>query len=157
MKEEITIPKALLGMILFGSVGTPCLILFCLSIYNLVDDFMSSPAIIEYERGALYGLGAGIVLLSVFSGFIVLLLYRKISPKAESRMSKGMALGLILIFTLPIVSGFILPSFIEAKGYQRCDKAERRASWPIYRTHIYTDNRQACERLIEEKQQAGRY
>ncbi|QMV13199.1 hypothetical protein [Vibrio spartinae] len=156
MKEETTTSQILIGLLISGSLALFSLIYFTFSLFNLVEHFIHPSTVIEYNRGAMYGIG-GIGLLSFFCGFLVLLFYRKLSPKAESRMGKGIIIGIILMFIFPLVSNFTVPSLIENSGYQRCEKAERRASWPIFRIHIYTDNRQVCEQLIEEKQQTGRY
>ncbi|WNJ96281.1 hypothetical protein RND59_04060 [Vibrio ruber] len=156
MKEETTISQILVGLLISGSLALFSLLYFGFSLFDLVNHFIHPSTVIEYNRGAMYGIG-GIGLLSFFCGFLVLLFYRKLSPKAESRMGKGIIIGIILMFIFPIVSNFTVPTFIENTGYQRCEKAESRVSWPIFRVHIYTDSQQICEQLIEEKKQAGRY
>ncbi|SHF38609.1 hypothetical protein [Vibrio gazogenes] len=157
MKNEITIPKALLGILLFGGIAVPCLVLFYLALHDLIDSLIHLPIVIEFRRGAMYGLGAGIVTLSVFLGFIVLLFHRRISVKAENRMGKGIVVGLVLTFMFPILAGFVIPKFIEDENYHRCEKAEPKYSWPIFRTHIYTDSQQDCDQLIREKIKNNEY
>ncbi|ASA56151.1 DUF1240 domain-containing protein [Vibrio gazogenes] len=151
MKEEVSISKLLLALLFFACFALFAFLAFGIALFQLIDNFIELPDVIEFDRGAMYGFGGGVGLSSFCIGFVILIFYRRISPKAESRIGKGIIYGLVLMFILPIFSSFTIPYLIESKGYIRCESAEYRPSWPIFRAHIYSDSQQVCKQLIEEK------
>ncbi|KUJ00846.1 hypothetical protein [Vibrio sp. MEBiC08052] len=150
MKEEVTIPKLLLALLFFLGFALFAFLAFGIALYQLIDSLIELPSVIEFDRGAMYGFGGGIGLSSFCVAFVILIFYRKISPAAESRIGKGIIYGLVLMFILPIVSGFTIPYLIKNHDYQRCEKAEYQPSWPIFRAHFYTDTSATCQQLVQE-------
>ncbi|SIO93503.1 hypothetical protein [Vibrio spartinae] len=151
----------ILNLIFVSLLSTALAIFGFVYFYSASNDLFHSinnlSPVIQYQRGAMYGLGGGISFSCLVITFSILIFYKKIPFKIEKKLMKIFFTGLVLMLVVPVLTGIIIPHIIEGKGYQRCEKAERRASWPIFRIHIYTDNRQVCEQLIEEKQQSGRY
>lgn len=135
----------LLALSIFAIIGFS---IFC---YHLADHFINNTSTITFDRGGTFGLGGGIGAVSLaMGGVIVGLLRKKLTEKIQKTLTFGMVIGIVIMLSLPIISSIAVSVYAYNKGYIDCDEAEKKNSWPIYRTNYYTKNETTCIELVEE-------
>lgn len=139
-----------IGRILIATITLGAPVWFFLTLFDMVHNISINSPTVVFERGAYYGLGAGIA-MGALAGMMMLETWLRKTPsdrtiKIFTRIAIG---GLALMFLLPFSAEYTTENHLLKKGYQYCDVPS--SSWPIYKDVIYTIDEKTCLKLLEEE------
>jgi hypothetical protein len=124
---------------------------FIVSSYNTLHSVFYGEEVVLFSKGAMYSLGAGIILLLL----TLLGVYQNIkkidlSIAQTKWATRIFILATVSMFIFPIVAHFTVSKLTAKKGYFECK--EMNYQWLLYKKLVYTTNEHACEALIQEKE-----
>ena len=124
---------------------------FFISAVGLISQFRIENPVVAFDKGSMYMLGCGLVLLSLTIGGMMQGIFGlELTPKNETLFSRGMVVGLILMFAFPHMTHYLVDRYAHKKHYSVCDDATYR--WRLYSKFYYTESKTACEKLVSEKE-----
>ncbi len=123
---------------------------FVLNFSQLIEQFVSNASLIEFNKGAFYGLGSGIGL----GGITYALVHQNIlkfslDNRFFNMMPAVMVFGVFISLLLPPIAHYSLEYILENRGYMICDLDSYQ--WRMYRTFYYVSDVDTCTNLIESK------
>ncbi|SHH92299.1 hypothetical protein VA7868_00915 [Vibrio aerogenes CECT 7868] len=146
VKSEVSLTKRVLGSLFFLSLAMISLIIFCYTLYHLIESMINHQPVIVFSQSPMYFLGCIPVM---FIGFFVVLFSNKINFSSKVFSIKIAGFFLVISFIFPQIMDYIVSSYIKDNHYLYCKKAsEHRAR---YSKKIYTIDKQVCESEIEKR------
>ena len=137
---------ALFLVLTLGSVAW-----FFISAVGLISQFRIENPVVAFDKGSMYMLGCGLVLLSLTIGGMMQGIFGlELTPKKATLFSRGIVVGLILTFAFPHMTHYLVDRYAHKKHYSVCDDATYR--WRLYSKFYYTESKTACEKLVSEKE-----
>ena len=124
---------------------------FFISAVGLISQFRIENPVVGFDKGSMYMLGCGLVLLSLTIGGMMQGIFGlELTPKKATLFSRGIVVGLILTFAFPHMTHYVVDIYAYKKHYSVCDDATRRRR--LYSKFYYTESKAACEKLVSEKE-----
>ena len=124
---------------------------FTVSIVGFISQFIVNDSVIEFDKGAMYMLGAGLSCLLLTAGGIVQgLLGKTLTPKMLSLFTRGIVGSLILMFGFPQLTHYVVANYAQQRNYSVCSDATYR--WLLYSKFYYTKNKLSCDELVRKKE-----
>jgi len=124
---------------------------FVVSIIGLAFQFRMNDAVVGFDKGSMYMLGAGLgLLLLTIGGVMQGLIGKELTPKQEALFAKGLISSLILMVTFPQLTHYIVANYAQKQNYIVCKNATYR--WLLYSKIYYVKNETACIELVNEKE-----
>jgi hypothetical protein len=141
----------LVGCLLFSLMFLWSFWWFALNFSQLIEQFTSNASLIEFNKGAFYGLGAGIGLAVATYGMVHqnILKFSLDSRFFTKTIPAVMVSGVFISFLLPPIAHYSLEYILENRGYMICDLDSHQ--WRMYRTFYYVSDVDTCTNLIESK------
>ncbi|VAW86540.1 hypothetical protein MNBD_GAMMA17-2279 [hydrothermal vent metagenome] len=149
-KDAPSIMVKLTSFLFFIFFTVACYLWFIVSSYDTFNSLFSEKLVVDFSKGAMYALGAGIAsLLIVFIAAYQSIKKCELSKKQEGIVVKALILSIILMFVFPIIAHFSVNKMTVAKGYYECE--EMSYQWLLYRKIVYVKNDVVCSNLIRDK------
>lgn len=121
---------------------------FIVSSYGTLRSVFFGDKVVYFSKGAMYSLGAGIVLLLL----ILLGIYQNIKKSDLSKAQEKCAtrvfmLATAMMFVFPIAAHFSVSKLTAHRGYFECEEVKYK--WLLYEKIVYVTSQSACESLIK--------
>jgi len=127
----------------FGIIGLGALYIAANTTIFLIVDIYNFQENIEFNKGAFYLYGVGLILLIFVVGIIYTnYLKKNISNHTNKIIVKVVLVCLIVTFLLPQIVHYATANYLENHGYQVCEV--RSKQWLHVRTIVYS-NLVACD------------
>jgi hypothetical protein len=121
---------------------------FIASSYGTLHSLFYGSEVVYFSKGAMYSLGAGIVLLLL----TLLGVYQNVKKtdlsKSQTKLAtKIFVLSAVVMFVFPIVAHFSVNSIATKKGYFECK--EMGYQWLLYKKIVYVNSQVVCTSLAK--------
>lgn len=121
----------------FGIIGLGALYIAVDTTILLITGIYNSQDNIEFNKGALYLYGVGLILLIFVVGIIYTnYLKRSISNHTNKIIGKVVLVCLIITFLLPQIIHYATANYLENRGYQVCEARSKK--WLHVQTIVYS-------------------
>ena len=121
----------------FGIIGIGALYIAVDATISLITGIYNFQDNIEFNKGALYLYGVGLILLIFVVGIIYTnYLKKNISSHANKIIGKAVLVFLLITFFLPQIVHYTTANYLENRGYQVCEA--RSKQWLHVRTIVYS-------------------
>jgi len=122
---------------------------FIASSYGTLHSLFYGNEVVYFSKGAMYSLGAGIVLLLL----TLLGVYQNVKKtdlsKAQSKLAtKVFVLSTVTMFVFPVVAHFSVNNLATKYGYFECK--EMSYQWLLYKKIVYVNSQAACTNLAKD-------
>ncbi|WP_219701563.1 hypothetical protein [Marinomonas lutimaris] len=127
--------------------------------YMLISQIWSHSPVMTYDRGSIFGFGAGLGLL-----FLTLLMFTKgflgdsIANRFFPIFKYGLIFSFFCIIFMPFITDHMISNHVNKLGYVNCQSAKVKGTWSIYDTSYYTETSDRClsftKEINEERDQA---
>ena len=137
---------ALFLVLAFGALAW-----FFISAAGLISQFLIENPVVGFDKGSMYMLGGGLgLLLFAIGGMMQGVFGLELTPKKTTFFSRGLLVSIVLMFTFPHMTHYVVDIYAYKKHYSVCDDATRRRR--LYSKFYYTESKAACEKLVSEKE-----
>ncbi len=138
------------GLTILSLVSVVALLYFAYVSAVTIQDMATLPAVISFDKGAFYLLGAGAGLSAlIVAGIYESCLGRQLSKRTASIITKVALGGFIVMLALPHVTDYLVSGFLSNQGYVVCHDASRQ--WLHSTTIVYARNNRTCLEAPEEE------
>ncbi len=121
----------------FGFIGLGALYVAVDTTTFLIRGIYNSHDIIEFNKGAFYLYGVGLILLIFVVGIVYTnYLKKNISNHTNKIIGKVVLVCLVITFLLPQIIHYATANYLENRGYQVCET--RSKQWLHVRTIVYS-------------------
>jgi len=137
----------LAGFMFFAVLAVASFAWFICSGYGTFHSFLENRDAVFFSKGAMYGLGSGLValLLILFAGYQNVR-KSKLSKSQERWMTRLLLLGFAVMFIFPLIAHWGVNSVAVQKGYFEC--SEMSYQWLLYKSVVYVNGQDVCTSLI---------
>lgn len=116
---------------------------FIASIYGTLNALHDGAEVVAFSKGAMYALGAGIILLL----FVILGVYQNLkkvdfSGRQTKWATKAFILAVVAMFVFPMIAHLSVGSLAEKRGYSECEEMSYR--WLLYKKVVYVSGQDVC-------------
>lgn len=140
----------ILSFSFFLTLTVSALAWFCHSAYTLLSQSNQNAPIVAFDKGSMYMLGIGLVLLLLTTnGVMHGILGKELTEKVASSYKYGIVASLILMVVLPQLTHFIVNRHFKNADYVVCNEVSYR--WMLYSKYYYTGNQAICSNIVREK------
>jgi hypothetical protein len=121
---------------------------FIASSYGTLHALFYGNEVVYFSKGAMYSLGAGVVLLLL----TLLGVYQNVKKtdlsKAQTKLAtKVFVLSTVTMFVFPIVAHFSVNNLATQNGYFECK--EMSYQWLLYKKIVYVNSQAVCTNLAK--------
>lgn len=150
MDRDSSFFTMLLNVIFLSMLILFSFIWFIYSVYDLTLNIINEAQVITFNKGSMYMFGVGIGLFFLLIGLVQKGLFKKdLSEKKESFLIRGSVIGIIVMFSLPIVVDYFVEQKIRKENYVVC--SDMSYQWFLYKKFVYTSSNQTCVELVRQK------
>lgn len=143
-RERYTGAKLYAVLAFFALIALVAFWFFFTGLYGLVTGILTEQAVIEFNKGSFYMLGAGLgAALLCFAGFYESVLGRVKDKRYGKWIGTSLIASLIIAFLLPSVAHYGVSQLSERRGYAPCEEAS--TQWLYLRNIVYTRTSEDCE------------
>ena len=149
--ESPSLLVRLLSIAFFSILTLAALAWFFISLVGLISQFHLRDPVIGFDKGSMYmfGIGLGLLLLTI-GGVMQGMLGQELSQKKETLFKRGIVISLILMFSFPQLTNYLVDKYAYSHHYRICTDVTDR--WLLYSKFYYTESKEACEKLVSEKE-----
>jgi hypothetical protein len=127
---------------------------FIASSYDTLHSLFYGNEVVYFSKGAMYSLGAGIVLLLL----TLLGVYQNVKKtdlsKSQTKLAtKIFVLSTVAMFVFPIVADFSVNTIATQNGFFECK--EMSYQWLLYKKIVYVNSQAVCTSLAKSPEIIG--
>lgn len=135
------------GLLMFSLITVACFSWFVWSAYNIAYQIVFGSNVVNFDKGSLYMLGAGIGLAALtFAVLYEGVMRRELTKNVTKNITRSALIGVAVMFLLPNLSHYLTSSHLNDKSYIICDEASYQ--WLFYKKVVYTSNESTCNNLL---------
>lgn len=136
---------------LLSALTLAALAWFFISVTELISKFRLGDPVVGFDKGSMYmlGCGLGLLLLSI-GGVMQGILGLKLTKKMDALFARSLVISLLLMFAFPQLTHYLVDKYAHKQHYIICSDVTYR--WLLYGKFYYTENKIACDKLINEKE-----
>jgi hypothetical protein len=150
-EQHSSLLARILSVTFFSVLTLAALTWFFISITELISKFRLGDPVVGFDKGSMYmlGCGLGLLLLSI-GGVMQGIIGLKLTRKVEELFTRGIVISLLLMFAFPQLAHYLVDKYAHKQHYSICSDVTYR--WLLYGKFYYTENKIACDKLIDEKE-----
>lgn len=150
-ESNVSIVTKILSFLFFAILTIASFWWFIVSSYKTVHSVFNGDEVVLFSKGAMYSLGAGIILLLL----TLLGVYQNIKKTELSVVQTKWATQIFILvtvsmFVFPMAAHFTVSKLMDKKGYYECEKMNYQ--WLLYKKLVYAADEFVCEALTQEKE-----
>jgi len=124
---------------------------FFVSSYGTLQSVFYGDDVVHFSKGAMYSLGAGIILLLL----TLLGVYQNtkkvdLSKTQTKWAARGFILATVSMFVFPIAAHVSVDRLTAINGYLECK--EMNYQWLLYEKIVYVNSQSVCEKLAKNRE-----
>ena len=149
--ENISIMTKVASFLFFVILTVASFWWFIASSYDTLHSLFYGNEVVYFSKGAMYSLGAGIVLLLL----TLLGIYQNVKKtdlsKSQTKLAtKVFVFSMVAMFVFPLAAQFSVNTIASRNGYFECK--EMSYQWLLYQNIVYVNSQAVCTKLAKSSE-----